>query len=65
MWWTVFLSFRPVGFPLMFFLGLRSLAAVLYSVMGSNKLSSMGGLVPPAILDKGKGGLWFSFPLHS
>ncbi len=59
----VLLSIGPSGFPLKFFLGPRSLAAVLYCDIGSNKLVP-GGLVPSAIL-KGKGGLWFSFPLDS
>jgi len=49
MWSTVFLSFGPSGFSLKFFLGLRSLAAVLYCVMGSNKLCTVG-LVPSDIL---------------
>ncbi len=64
MWSTVFLSFCPKGFLLKFFLGLGNLAAVLYCVIGSNRLFS-GGLVPSAIIFLGKGGLWFSFPLHS
>jgi len=44
-------------------LGLKSLAPVLYCGIGSNKLVP-GGLVQSALL-QGKGGLWFSFPLHS
>jgi len=49
MWSTVLLSIGPSGFPLRFFLGPRSLAAVLYCGIGSNKLVP-GGLVPSALL---------------
>ena len=49
MWSIVLLSIGPSGFPRELFLGPRSLAAVLYCGIGSNKLVP-GGLVPSAIL---------------
>jgi len=45
----VLLSIGPSGFPWELFLGPKSLAAVLYCDIGSNKLVP-GGLVPSAIL---------------
>ena len=53
MWSIVLLSIGPSGFPRELFLGPRSLAAVLYCGIGSNKLVP-GGLIPSAILIKVK-----------
>ncbi len=46
---TVLLFIGLGGFPLKFFLRIRSLAAVLYCGIGSNRLVP-GGLVPSALL---------------